>query len=103
MISPIELTQKLVRFRTINPPGAERACAEWLAGELERAGFAVDLFPFGEGRAQLIARIGGTGGKPPIGFTGHLDTVPLGAQQWSMDPLDGTVADGKLFGRGGSG
>ena len=102
MQSSVELTQDLVRFKTINPPGAERACAERLASLLESAGFAVDLVPFGEGRAQLVARIGGTAGKLPLGFTGHLDTVPLGAQPWSVDPLAAEIADGRLYGRGSS-
>jgi succinyl-diaminopimelate desuccinylase len=102
MQSSVELTQELVRFKTINPPGAERACAERLASLLESAGFAVDLVPFGEGRAQLVARIGGTAGKLPLGFTGHLDTVPLGAQPWSVDPLAAEIADGRLYGRGSS-
>ena len=70
MTSSVELTQDLVRFRTINPPGDERACAERLASLLENAGFAVDLVPFGEGRAQLVARIGGASGKPAIGSLG---------------------------------
>jgi succinyl-diaminopimelate desuccinylase len=102
MTSSVELTQDLVRFRTINPPGDERACAERLASLLEDAGFAVDLTPFGEGRAQLVARIGGASRKPAIGFTGHLDTVPLGAQPWSVDPLAAEIKDGKLYGRGSS-
>lgn len=102
MTSSVELTQDLVRFRTINPPGDERACAERLASLLETAGFAVDLVPFGEGRAQLVARIGGASGKPAIGFTGHLDTVPLGAQLWTVDPLAADIKDGKLYGRGSS-
>jgi succinyl-diaminopimelate desuccinylase len=98
----VELTQDLVRFNTINPPGAERPCAERLASLLEGAGIAVDLVPFGEGRAQLVARVGGTPGKLPLGFTGHLDTVPLGAQPWSVDPLSAEIIDGKLYGRGSS-
>jgi succinyl-diaminopimelate desuccinylase len=102
MTSSVELTQDLVRFRTINPPGDELACAERLASLLENAGFAVDLVPFGEGRAQLVARIGGASGKPAIGFTGHLDTVPLGAQLWTVDPLAADIKDGKLYGRGSS-
>jgi acetylornithine deacetylase/succinyl-diaminopimelate desuccinylase-like protein len=53
MQSAIALTQELVRFNTVNPPGGERACAERLAGLLEGAGFTVELIPFGEGRAQL--------------------------------------------------
>lgn len=81
MTASVELAQDLVRFRTINPPGDERACAERLASLLEGAGFAADLTPFGEGRAQLVVRIGGTSGKPAIGFTGHLDTVPLGGRR----------------------
>ena len=100
-LSPIQLTQELIRFQTVNPPGDERPCAEYLAGLLESAGFAVELVPFGEGRAQLLARIGG-GARPPLAFTGHLDTVPLGAQPWSNDPFAGDIKDGKLFGRGSS-
>ncbi|HEY6755210.1 MAG TPA: M20 family metallopeptidase [Pseudolabrys sp.] len=102
MQSSVELTQDLVRFNTINPPGAERACAERLAAMLEGAGFAVDLVPFGDGRAQLIARIGRATGKLPLGFTGHLDTVPLGAQPWAVDPFAAEIVDGKLYGRGSS-
>jgi len=102
MQSSVELTQDLVRFNTINPPGNERACAERLASLLETRGFTVEIIPFGEGRAQLLARIGGMQGKLPLGFTGHLDTVPLGAQAWSVDPLSAEIADGKLYGRGSS-
>ena len=102
MPSSIELTQELVRFNTINPPGAERPCAERLAGLLEGAGFAVELVPFGEGRAQILARLGGTSDRLPLGFTGHIDTVPLGAQPWSVDPFAADIADGKLYGRGSS-
>jgi succinyl-diaminopimelate desuccinylase len=101
-VSALDLTRDLIRFDTINPPGNERACAEYLAGILEGAGFSVELLPFGEGRAQLIARIGGSGDRPPLGFTGHLDTVPLGAQPWSVDPFGAEIRDGKVYGRGAS-
>ena len=102
MNSSVELTQELIRFNTVNPPGAERPCAEHLSALLARAGFAVELIPFGEGRAQVLARIGGAVDKLPLGFTGHIDTVPLGAQPWSWDPFAGDIADGKLYGRGAS-
>lgn len=102
MLSSVTLTQELVQFNTINPPGAERPCAEHLAALLEAAGFAVKLLSFGEGRAQLIARIGGKADRLPLAFTGHLDTVPLGAQPWSVDPFAGEIADGRLYGRGSS-
>jgi succinyl-diaminopimelate desuccinylase len=102
MRSAVELTQDLVRFNTINPPGAEAACAAHLAALLEAAGYEVELIGFGEERAQLIARIGGSVDRLPLAFTGHLDTVPLGAQPWSVDPLAGEIKGGRLYGRGSS-
>ena len=102
MHASVELTQQLIRFNTVNPPGAERPCAEHLAALLVNAGFAVELIPFGEGRAQLRARIGGASDRLPLAFTGHLDTVPLGAQPWSADPFAANIVDGRLYGRGAS-
>ena len=42
------------------------------------------------------------GDKLPIAFTGHTDTVPLGAQPWSVPPHEGLVKEGRLWGRGSS-
>ena len=100
--SPLNLTQELIRYKTVNPPGDERPCAEHMGRILEGAGFKTELIPFGEGRAQLIARIGSSVAKPPLCFTGHLDTVPLGAQPWAVDPFAATIENGKLYGRGAS-
>jgi succinyl-diaminopimelate desuccinylase len=73
-----------------------------LARLLEGAGFSIELIPFGDRRGQLIARIGGSPNKLPLCFTGHLDTVPLGGQSWSVDPFAAVIEDGKLYGRGAS-
>jgi succinyl-diaminopimelate desuccinylase len=100
--SAIDLAAELIRFDTINPPGQEAACAEYLARLLTGAGFQCEMVPLDEGRPNLVARIGGTGDKPPIAFTGHTDTVPLGAQTWSIAPHGGTVKDGRVWGRGAS-
>lgn len=100
--SAVELTCELVRFDTINPPGSERTCAEHLGALLEGVGFDITYHAFGKGRANLIARAGGDGGKPALCFTGHIDTVPLGLQPWSVDPFAADISDGKLWGRGSS-
>ena len=47
-----------------------------------------------------IARSGGSPDKRPLCFTGHVDTVPLGAAPWTVDPFAGEISDGKLYGRG---
>ena len=101
-LSALELTQALVRFDTINPPGNERLCAEHLGSILNDAGFAVSYHEFAETRTSLVARIGGDADAKPLCFTGHIDTVPLGAAPWSVDPFTADIADGKLYGRGTS-
>jgi succinyl-diaminopimelate desuccinylase len=100
--SAIELAADLIRFDTINPPGHEEKCAKHLAGILTNAGFDCEMVLLDEGRPNLVARIGGSGVKKPIGFTGHLDTVPLGAQPWSVPPHGGLIKEGRLWGRGAS-
>lgn len=98
----VELTRQLLAFNTINPPGNERACAQHLGELLQRGGFEVSYHEFAPQRASVVARIGGGKGKPPLGFTGHIDVVPLGAAAWKHEPFAGTVEGGKLYGRGAS-
>lgn len=102
MISPIELTQDLIRFETLNPPGNEAPCARHLGSILEAAGFETRYIELAPGRDNLIARIGGSGAKLPLAFTGHMDVVPLGALPWSVEPFGGAIADGRIYGRGSS-
>lgn len=97
----VTLTQELIRFDTMNPPGDEHDCASYLSKLLEAAGFTVTESAFKPRRTSLIARLGKGSGKP-LCFTGHIDTVPLGQQAWSVDPFAGEIRDGKLYGRGSS-
>jgi succinyl-diaminopimelate desuccinylase len=97
---PRTLTRELLAFNTINPPGMERACAQHLGALLEPAGFRVAYHEFAESRTSLVATIGGSDGKPPICFTGHIDTVPLGAAHWKRDPFAGETDGDRIFGRG---
>ncbi len=98
----IEITKKILRMNTINPPGQERACAKVLGHLLEEEGFSVTYDDMGPDRANLIARIGGSANKLPLCFTGHIDTVPLGATDWKKSAFDGDTDAGKLYGRGSS-
>src|SRR3954469_23106467 len=98
----VALTRKLLSFNTINPPGAEEACAAYLGSLLETAGFRVDYAAFAPTRMSLVAGIGRDTGKPPLGFTGHIDTVPLGSAAWKNDAFGASLEGGKLYGRGSS-
>ncbi len=99
-IDPVELSRELIAFNTINPPGNELSCIRHLEGILAGAGLETSLQNFAPDRANLTARIGGRGDKPPLCFTGHVDTVPLGNAPWSVDPFAGEIVDGKMYGRG---
>ena len=99
-IDPRALTRELLAFNTINPPGMERACARRLGQILEGTGFRVAYHEFAESRTSLIAQIGGDDARAPICFTGHIDTVPLGAARWTRDAFAGETDGDRLYGRG---
>ncbi len=101
-VDAFELTRKLLRFDTINPPGDETACARYVGDLLADAGFRVSYHPYGERRTSVVASLGGVADKPPLCMTGHIDTVPLGAVAWRKDPFAGETDAGRLYGRGAS-
>ncbi|MCP4688301.1 MAG: M20 family metallopeptidase [Desulfobacterales bacterium] len=101
-LNPLALTHELLAMNTVNPPGNERDCAEFLGSMLERVGFEIEYFEFDEKRTSLIAALHGAGGEAPICFTGHMDTVPLGNVPWRSDPFAGESDGDKLYGRGAS-
>ena len=98
----ISLTQKLITFNTINPPGNEMELAKYVGNLLSENGFDVEYILFEKNRLHVIADKGLSRTEAPIVLSGHLDTVPLGAKQWSVNPMTGEIVDGKIFGRGSS-
>ncbi|HLS59289.1 MAG TPA: M20 family metallopeptidase [Paracoccaceae bacterium] len=100
----VEIAQRLIRFDTINPPGRERPCLDWVASLLAPAGFEIAWQEIGEDRANLIARLPATAAaaRPPLVLSGHVDTVPLGAAAWSVPTHEGLIEGGRLWGRGAS-
>jgi succinyl-diaminopimelate desuccinylase len=104
----VALTRDLIRFPTVNPPGdLYRPCAEFLGERLKRRGFEV-AYVRAEGapgdsdaapRVNVIARREGARPGPCVHFNGHIDVVEPG-HGWSLDPFEGVVRDGKVWGRG---
>src|SRR3954465_13506098 len=95
-----ELLQRLVRFKTVNPPGAERECQEHLAGLLREVGFEVELLGRTEERPNLVARPPGDADGPRLVLLSHVDTVLADPEDWQRDPWSGDIAGGELWGRG---
>ena len=98
----VDLTRELVATRTINPPGDEAKAASLVGARLEAAGLEVVEHEFAPGRTSIVARTRTRGERPALCLTGHLDTVPLGRADWSVDAFDGETDGDRLFGRGTS-
>jgi acetylornithine deacetylase/succinyl-diaminopimelate desuccinylase-like protein len=90
----------LVRIRTDNPPGNERAACDYLAGVLRLANIPFAVLESTPGRANIVARLKGRGGKKPLLLIAHLDTVGVEAERWSFPPFAGDIHEGYVRGRG---
>ena len=96
-----DVLARLIRFDTVNPPGNERACQEWLKRYLEDAGLECELLcAANPERPNLVARIRGESPGPVLGYLSHVDTVLADPDDWRHDPWSGEVHDGALWGRG---
>lgn len=96
----VELTEEMVRFPTVNPPGDEGPLADFLAEELRALGLPAEVQPLAEGRANVIARLPGSGERPGLILSGHLDVVSPGEQPWRTPPFTPTLVGDRLYGRG---
>jgi len=94
------LLSDLIRINTTNPPGNETEAAKYLAETLEKEGFKCELFESAPGRGSIITRIKGTGEKPNLLLLSHLDVVAANPKEWSVDPFEGVVKNGFVWGRG---
>ncbi len=94
------LCQTLLLIDTTNPPGNERAAAEVIATALREVGVEPQLLEAEPHRTNLVARIRGTGAKPPLLLTAHLDVVEADPTKWRRPPFSGEEHDGCLWGRG---
>ncbi len=101
----LDLTRDLIRLDTSNAPGFaagnETLAATHLLEYLTAAGVDCELVAREPGRANLVARIAGTGDAASLAFTGHTDVVPADARDWTHPPFAAVVDDdGYLHGRG---
>ncbi|RMF07936.1 MAG: succinyl-diaminopimelate desuccinylase [Alphaproteobacteria bacterium] len=101
MVDAVALAQALIRCPSVTPMDA--GALDVLQGVLEGLGFTCRRLPFDDDGAErvdnLYARLGRE--APHFCYAGHTDVVPVGArEQWSVDPFEGAIRDGVLYGRG---
>jgi acetylornithine deacetylase/succinyl-diaminopimelate desuccinylase-like protein len=91
---------ELLRIDTSNPPGNETKAATAIKAMLDREGIPSQTFALDPARANLVARIKGTGTKRPILIMGHTDVVGVQRERWSVDPFAAINTHGIIYARG---
>ncbi len=99
------IARDLIRFDTSNYGGGrangETEAAEYLGAHLTRLGLTPRYVDSAPGRTSVVARVeGADGSKPALVVHGHTDVVPADPANWSVDPFEGVIRDGMLWGRG---
>jgi acetylornithine deacetylase/succinyl-diaminopimelate desuccinylase-like protein len=95
------LLSEVIRINTSNPPGRTQALADLLAPRFRAAGFTVEIFPTPDSaKVHFIARLKGDGSKRPVLLAAHADVVGVEREKWTVDPFEGVIRDGHVYGRG---
>ena len=98
---PVERLRAYLRLDTSNPPGNELRGVLYLKGLLEREGIPAEVFEPEPGRANLCARLRGSGAAPGLVLHHHVDVVPASPKGWERPPFAASVFnDLQLYGRG---
>jgi acetylornithine deacetylase/succinyl-diaminopimelate desuccinylase-like protein len=92
--------QEYVRIQTVNPPGNEMEGAKFFKKIFDKASIPYQIFEPSPGRGSILATLKGSGSKKPILLLSHMDVVPAEKERWEVDPFEGVIKDGYLYGRG---
>lgn len=99
------ILSRAIQFDTRNPPGNERALAQYFVDILRKEGLEALVIETpstipGAERGAAWARLPGNGRRDPIVLLSHLDVVPADEGQWVVPPFDGVIVDDTVVGRG---
>lgn len=102
----VKLTQRLLQFNSVNPPGNELEVARFIEKDMRSLGLDVKMVSYAKDRPNVIATLKGTWSRKKaaaeaILITPHIDTVPFGSG-WKFDPVGGEISKGRIYGRGAS-
>ena len=96
----LEHFQAILRLDTSSPPGNETLVVDYLRRVLEQEGIATQTFALEPERANLVARLKGSGKKRPILIMGHTDVVKTAPEKWTFPPFGAVRDGGYVYGRG---
>ena len=92
-----ELCAALIQIPSENPPGDTTKLVAFIGDYLSARGLKSRIHEPKPGMPNLLATLGS--GRRNLVLSGHLDEFPAG-EGWTFPPFAGTLADGKIMGRG---
>ena len=103
----VELEQSLVQIPSVNsgfmPTGDETPVCKFVQGWLAEDGVNSEIIESAPNRGNIVAQLESRSGSPGLMFVSHTDVVPVEDQpKWSYEPFAGTIANGRVYGRGAS-
>ena len=94
----VDLLQRFIQFPTVSSQPILKFAAE-MAERGEAVGGIVHRFETSPTKQNIVVQIGPEG-HDALGLSGHMDVVPVEGQAWSMDPFEGVIDQGAVWGRG---
>lgn len=95
----LHLLQQMIRMKSYSEGSEEAPLARFLVDQMKTLGLDARLQEVTPGRFNAVGVLKGTGGGRSLMLNGHIDTNPVGVG-WTVDPLEGLVRDGFVFGIG---
>ncbi len=91
-----------VRAKSPNPPGDTTLAAAHVTRFLEARGLPFRVIAPEPTMPNIVASFEGAGAGHHLVLNGHMDVFPADEanERWTHGPWSGTIADGKIYGRG---
>ncbi len=92
--------QEYLQVDTTNPPGNEARATAFFKKIFDEEGIENRVFDYAPGRANIWARLPGSGKQRPIILLNHTDVVTSDPAHWKFPPFSGAIENGVMYGRG---
>jgi succinyl-diaminopimelate desuccinylase len=93
------LLKELIQAES-TPEKGELAAAEVVSASLRQSGVESHIDTWQQNRANVVAHLKSSGGKPGLLFACHLDVVEPGEAAWTYPPFEAVETEGRIYGRG---
>lgn len=98
----VDLACKLINKRTENPPGDEAFAVEVVKEFFQSLQIPYEVYEKTKNRTNIVGYIGRKEIlSPTLLVACHLDVVPAG-DDWTRNPFDAWIENGRIYGRGSS-